>query len=64
MTRITIKIIDTPNEAAIIAADLRRFLLRNTPALVWDNCGCGTTEQPRRLEAAFTGVRRGKREAR
>lgn len=59
MTRkITITIIDTPGEVAIIAHELRRFLLGETFAFVWDNCDRGSPEQPRRLEAAFLGARR------
>lgn len=55
--KITITIIDTPSEAGIIARELRRFLLGETTAFVWDNCDKGSPEQPRRLEAAFLGVR-------
>lgn len=53
--KVTIKIIDLPGETEAIAHELRRYLLHSTPAFVWDNCGEGSPEQPRRLEAAFPG---------
>lgn len=53
--KVTIKIIDTPVEAVIIAHEIRCYLLHNTAAFVWDDCGVGSTEQPRCLEAAFPG---------
>lgn len=56
--KVTIKIIGTPVEAAIIAHEMRCYLLHKTAAFVWDNCGEGSSEQPRCLEAAFPGERR------
>lgn len=57
MTRtVTIIILDTPAETTAIARALHRFLLNHTPALVYDDKGEGSAEQPRRIEATFPQV--------
>lgn len=56
MKTVAIKIIDTPAESNAIALAMRRYLLNSTPAFVWDNCGKGSAEQPRRLTAEFPKV--------
>jgi hypothetical protein len=54
MTRtVLITITDTPKETAAIALAMRRYILRTTAAFVWDNCGPGTQQEPRKLEASF-----------
>lgn len=53
---VTIVITTNPLDTAIIALEMRRFLMRSTPAFVWDNCGEGSKEQPRRLTAEFPAV--------
>ena len=54
MTRkVTIQIIDEPKEAAAIALAMRKYILNNTAAFVFDNCAVGSAERPRRLTAEF-----------
>lgn len=57
MRKVTITITDRPEEAAAIARALRKFLMTNTTAFVWDNCACGSKEQPRRIVAEFAAER-------
>lgn len=48
-----ITIVDTPVEVHAIAMALRKYISRNTGAFVFDNCGVGSREEPRRLEVDF-----------
>jgi hypothetical protein len=59
MTRtVHITITASQLDTAIIALALRRFILRNTAALVWDNCAVGSEDQPRKIEASFPAAAR------
>lgn len=54
MSKITIIITDTPENTRAFVKDMRRVLNGNTGAFVFDNCGEGSREEPRRLEVDFT----------
>lgn len=57
MTRtLVITIWDTPKATNEVALAIRRFILRNTEMIVWDNCAVGSEERPRRLTAEFPAV--------